>query len=167
MEDHRGRELPGASAPCVGEGTHTTSPLSPHHVPSSDPAQILLATRPRKGRHREAARAGQGAHRRILLLGAAVKPPTLLKYRDKRVVLPWGFVRVFLLLWVFFLRIQAVSALRLCISFLASLLWLVTVQGRKVCAISCCLSLMLLRYCKNVRYPPVGCNHFTLMFHSC
>lgn len=26
---------------------------------------------------------------------------------------------------------------------------------------------MLLRYCKNVRYPPVGCNHFTLMFHSC
>lgn len=102
MEDQRGRELSGASAPCVGEGTHTTSPLSPHHVPSSDPAQILLATRPRKGRHREAARAGQGAHRRILLLGAAVKPPTLLKYRDKRVVLPWGFVRVFLLLWVFF-----------------------------------------------------------------
>lgn len=65
------------------------------------------------------------------------------------------------------LSIQTTSAPRLYIYFLTPLLWLVAVQGRKVCAISCCLSLMLLRYCKNVRYPPVGCNHFTLMFHSC
>lgn len=92
---------------------------------------------------------------------AAPRPPCPPKPGGKSTLLSPGLPQSF------FLSIQTTSAPRLYIYFLTPLLWLVAVQGRKVCAISCCLSLVLLRYCKNVRYPPVGCNHFTLMFHSC